>query len=160
MTINEPDNPWDKTTQDRTLKNIQKDDGTWTDIIESTIEHLHDKYFLTDNPESDELIHQQIRNNLHLDPDITDDLPFTKQEIDIDISAMKNKKLPAGDNITKELVNVLNDIIPDTLVNLYNNCLETGYFPKLWKIADMVRLPKNRQMTKCPYAYFRHWVRF
>lgn len=69
-----------------------------TDSIVSTIEHLHDKYFLNDNQETDELIHQQIRNNLYLGPDITNDVPFTKQEIDITISAMKNKKSPAGNS--------------------------------------------------------------
>lgn len=75
---------------------------------------------------------------------------FKLHEIELAISAMKNGKAPGPDGITVEVCKVLLNLYPEWFINCYNKCLTLGYFPRCWKIAKVVLIPKpNKDVGLC-----------
>ena len=68
--------------------------------------------------------------------------PFTTQEITKTI-AHRKQKAPGPTGITAlELKNLPHNMIT-SLKNIFNHCLATGYFPKQFKHANMIFIPKG-----------------
>ncbi len=72
--------------------------------------------------------------------DITE---VTEGELHRLIQSIKPKKAPGLDEIRGRLLKVIFPAIKDFLIHLYNSCLRTGYFPKVWKIGNLKVLVKD-----------------
>lgn len=59
------------------------------------------------------------------------------------MSDIKNRKAPGDDGITNELCKLLFKLNPGWYVKVFNYCLNKGIFPKCWKIAKVILIPKE-----------------
>ena len=60
------------------------------------------------------------------------DKPINSQEVRKCIVALKNGKAYGLDLISNEMLKTAGPLIEDLLIKLFNNCLESGVYPKTW----------------------------
>lgn len=58
------------------------------------------------------------------------------------ISKLKIRKAPGPDGISNIFIKNLPERAVEWLVEIFNDCLRVGYFPKIWKIAKIIPIPK------------------
>lgn len=82
--------------------------------------------------------------------------PITNEETKSAIKAMKDGKAPGEDQITNEVIKLAHAHDPSAFKRLYNSCLRKRTFPKSWKRANLVLLPKGKPGAEGkpgPYVY-------
>lgn len=67
-------------------------------------------------------------------------VPFTDIEYEEAINSFKPNKSPGADCITVEMLK--NDDLSSILLELFNQCMQTSFFPTAWKIAIVKVIPK------------------
>ena len=68
---------------------------------------------------------------------------FTMDELREEAKRLKNNKAPGPDNIPNEVLKIVVETCPDVLLNVFNDCLRQGVFPKAWKVQNLVLLRKG-----------------
>ena len=71
------------------------------------------------------------------------DLPFSRSEILLAISSLKNNKANSFDRISNEMLKVSKLIIVNQLLSLFNNILSTSLYPTAWKQNVLSPLHKS-----------------
>lgn len=69
---------------------------------------------------------------------------ISETEVAKAIKASKNGKAPGPDNLPVEVIRLAFASDPGAFTALYNRCLQEGTFPRQWKRAKLVLLPKGR----------------
>lgn len=64
------------------------------------------------------------------------------------INSLDCKKSPGSDRISNYIIKTTKDIIAPVLVGVYNECLNKGIFPEIFKIAKIIPLYKGDDATK------------
>ena len=82
-----------------------------------------------------------------LDYNGKDDVLFSCTEIDCVIDHLGFNTSPAIDRINNELIKKFHKCCPSVLLTL-NSCLKLGVFPKIWKRAKIVILPKSVELSR------------
>jgi len=81
---------------------------------------------------------------------VTDELPimdyFTLEEVTNAIKKVKGKMSSGVDGIPLKLVKLYGQCYPEVYQDLFNNVISNGY-PKLWKKARIVPVPKKGDLT-------------
>ncbi|GBM34636.1 Putative protein in type-1 retrotransposable element R1DM, partial [Araneus ventricosus] len=73
---------------------------------------------------------------------------FTVNEVERCIGKMKRGKAPGEDGFSLEIIEEIFYADKDWFVEIFNYCLRFGYFPKIWKEARIVLIPKaNKDLT-------------
>ena len=124
-----------------TLSTICKDDDTFTNDINETLEHLTTKFF----PDSSSELTGEDLEIIELckqPPNTPNDVPVSEHETRRVIRKMQNRKAPGEDLIITEMVKRAQDILVPLLTKLANSCLTFGYFPHALKTA-LVRYLKK-----------------
>ncbi|GFW39024.1 RNase H domain-containing protein [Trichonephila clavipes] len=67
---------------------------------------------------------------------------FTIHEINAVINKLKLKKAPGPDSIPNEVVKKLHELYPDLFLTVFNSCLRLKTFPRCWKNAKIILIPK------------------
>lgn len=72
----------------------------------------------------------------------------TTEEVASALSGCKNRSAPGPDSITYEVLKRVPEPLVSDLATLFTACIDRGYFPKPWKEAHGVMLPKpNKEGT-------------
>jgi exonuclease III len=66
---------------------------------------------------------------------------------------VKPSSAPGEDGLSYKVITQLPDQILERICEVYNICLQSGYFPKSWKSAIGVMIPKPNKDTKDPINY-------
>ncbi|KAJ3631975.1 hypothetical protein MTP99_013074 [Tenebrio molitor] len=82
---------------------------------------------------------------------MTDEI--TTDEVKSIISHLKNSKAPGPDEIRPILLKNLPESALQALTNIYNNCMNTLYFPTAWKTAYTIIIPKPGKSPDDPKSY-------
>ncbi|GFY73246.1 RNA-directed DNA polymerase from mobile element jockey, partial [Trichonephila inaurata madagascariensis] len=133
---------------DSCIFNLKK--ANWKLFYDSSkylLSSISDLIVSCQNPESlhdlaKELISIEIRNDALINSNVTDDPPFTIHEIDAVINKLKLKKAPGPDSIPNEVVKKLHEMYPDLFLIVFNSCLRLKTFPRCWKKARIILIPK------------------
>jgi hypothetical protein len=125
------------------LTTIKKPDGTFTDNKVHTINAIMDVLFPKDECHDDTDYHKNIRLNAVHPINTEDDLPFTEQEIKACFDCQNKNKAPGIDNFPADVALNTFLTIPLEVRQIYNSCLEVGYYPKIWKTALLKLINKN-----------------
>lgn len=64
-----------------------------------------------------------------------DEDPFDMDDLVTALESLKLNRAPGPDLIPPEVYAQASDVILPRLLDIYNNCLEHGYFPRQWKIG-------------------------
>jgi hypothetical protein len=158
-----PNNPWNevyklaagKIRESLTLSTLQKPDGSKTTNIDETLQTLMDLLIPEDNTQDDTSQHKSTRSLAAQPLDTTNDRKFTQDEVRQTIESFNSRKAPGPDGITKEILTLIFQNIPQTITAMYNECLKRGYFPKQWKIAKIIPIPKPGKKDSYDPAKYR-----
>ena len=82
------------------------------------------------------------------------DCPFTADELFERIDSMDPKKAPGQDGLTADICKEIVVGFPEIMTNIFNKCLDLGYFPRIWKVAVCKLIPKP---MKPDYGRIESW---
>lgn len=74
--------------------------------------------------------------------------PTNATEIQKIIDQLKNKATPGADNFTGAFIKQISHFITSPLEFIFNKCLSSGYFPKKFKEAKIIPIPKSGDLSK------------
>ena len=153
-------NPWSqvyklaagKTRANNIMTTLRKPDGSETSSIQETMNVLLDQLFTEDR--EDTLHHKLIRKNIEEPIGTSDDLDFSREEIQHTIESFSDKKAPGIDGITGGIYLRTFNTFPRLATAIYNQCLKRGCFPKRWKIAKIIPIIKpGKEKSRDPSKY-------
>lgn len=78
---------------------------------------------------------------------------ITLEELSRAAKSMKNNTSPGIDGITNEALKRIVSRQPEILLQLYNQCLEEGHFPRVWKRSRLVLIKKGDKPAGEPSSY-------
>ena len=147
-------NPWNmvnklatgKIKSYSTLSTLRKPDGTVTTDMAETMRFMMGTLATEDEEEVDNKYHKLIR--AQTETLITeDDKLFTPAEITDSINGMNKNKAPGEDGITSDIFQCTFNLLPKSTTAMYNSCLRTCCFPRMWKRAKIIRIVKPEKAT-------------
>ncbi|GBN11689.1 Putative protein in type-1 retrotransposable element R1DM [Araneus ventricosus] len=134
------------------LNSVRKEDGSLTSTIEEALTELL-RYHFPDDVSQDSPAQADIRRNSRVPPNTSDDSPFSQLEVETAVGEIKSKKAPGPDGLYGDVVKAAFAMNPKFLVDLFNCCLERGYFPKRWRTAQLVLFNKPKKDDTDPSAF-------
>lgn len=79
--------------------------------------------------------------------------PLSISELQEAIRGLKNKKAPGPDKVQSRCLKKLPTDALALLLNIYNSCLQLGYFPDEWKTAEVICIRKPGKPADSPESY-------
>lgn len=155
------ENPWGlafKISKDKIFQPKLSEivDSVGNPIIDekSIANKLFDALFPTDDHNSDNEVHKQLRNQSLVQSLGSNDKPFTIPEITDIVNKQNPRKAPGFDGITADIIQKVHEMDETFLHLIYKTRLEYQYFPKLWKQSIVKIIPKpNKSDYRNPNAY-------
>ena len=119
--------------------------GNATETEEQTAHALLEKFFPDDRPAQDNTLHRQIRTQIQEISELNTQLEpeFEDHEINEVINNLNDKKCPGLDGIDGPIVKTIHKTLPSFWKTIFNKCLSLGLFPRVWKKANVVAIPKT-----------------
>ena len=119
-----------------------KDGDVNLQSVEETVNCLMSRFFPDDTLQDDTDFHRGLRESFFQLPDVQDDPPFTCSEVRECLSGFDSGKSPGDDHFTSDIC--LRFFLADskTVLAMYNACLRVRHFPKVWKTARVLVIPK------------------
>jgi hypothetical protein len=77
-----------------------------------------------------------------------EDPAFTAEELQAAAKRLRPKKAPGPDGIPPEVVKNLVEEVPEVFLEVMNDCLRIRTFPRTWKVARLILLPKGKPGTE------------
>ena len=106
-------------------------------LDEETIRYQYRKLFPVDNSEE-----------IEIHPESVETEPFTNEELLECVTQLKMRKAPGSDGVTNEILRACVKAQPKAFLEVYNQCLRSGYFPDNWKEARLVLVEKPLKMDR------------
>ena len=154
--VNEFSNTWKPVFYPNPLpKDLSKDEAREMKQIETWCVSNEGKEVIYPLPHTDSSrlctpTSEQMRTNPSLHdlqaPILTDDLKFF-------IRKLKNKKAAGASGISNRMIKKMPDTFLQHLANLFNVSLSIGYFPKKFKQAITIMIPKKQKSKLNPINY-------
>lgn len=126
-----------KSTRNEPLGTVKKLDGTWTKSESETIQYWMKKYFPTKN-EGEEWDRWKRKEYTK-----EDDKNFTEIELRALLKTLGDKKATVSEDMPNEVAKILIECKEREILEVLNGCLSRGQFPKKWKDAEIIWLPKK-----------------
>ena len=159
-------------SKSRSKKPLLKPDGTFTesdkeraDTFAATLEKVHNVHqgdIFDDNFKEEvestikehEILFKPLVSQIEeVDDDNEILTPITTGEIKGFLKKCKPNTAPGVNGIRYSVLKQAGDPVFAALANIYNACLAIGYFPKLWKHAEGVMIPKPGKDGKLAGSY-------
>ena len=120
-------------------------DGTPTMSEIDTAKALLDRFLPDDVPEQDSDDQHSIRESLRDcgAPDTPQEPEFETHEVEEVIAKLNEKKCPGLDGIDGAIIKNIQKNLPKFWMTVFNKCLSLGCFPKVWKEARVIAIPKS-----------------
>lgn len=83
------------------------------------------------------------------------ELPFTSEEVLGHIKSFSPRKAPGHDHLTADICLNFIERYPVFMRDLFNRCLDLGYFPSSWKNASLILLQKPGKSDQSDLSSFR-----
>jgi hypothetical protein len=121
------------------MTTLRKPDGTESTIILDTMKTMMD-HLIPEDIEEQSYYNKQIRKMVEEPIDTRDDKEFTQGKIKQTIESFNGKKAPGIDGNTSGIYLRTFNNLPRIII--YNQCLNRGCFPRRWKVAKIIPIPK------------------
>jgi hypothetical protein len=143
-------NPWNmvyklatgKMRSNSILTTIRRPDGTVTSGLAESVNAMMDHFTPADHEITDSEYHKLITTQNKTPVTTEDDKLFTTAEVRNAIHAMNRNKAPGEDGITSEILQRAYKLLPNSTTAMYNGCLRTACFAKIWKRAKLIPIVK------------------
>jgi hypothetical protein len=137
------------------LSTLRKPDGTVTTDMADTMRFMIDSFTPEDDEETDNERHKLIRAQIKEPIKTENDKPFTPVEIRGAIKGMNKNKAPGEYGITSDIILRDFNLLPKSTTALYNGCLRTACFPRIWKRAKIIPIVKPGKETSDDISKYR-----
>lgn len=119
--------------------------GSSTSSEPETANALLDKFFPDDWPHLDNEEQRIIRllTSDYRAADTQPELEFVDHEVAEIVTQLNDKKCPGPDGIDGAIVKNIHKTLPTFWKTVFNKCLHLGCFPKIWKTANVIAIPKT-----------------
>ncbi|GFW35329.1 RNA-directed DNA polymerase from mobile element jockey [Trichonephila clavipes] len=107
-----------------------------------TINAVLQKSFPSDSEEKDNIFQKDYRHAARTAYPSFFDPSFSYDEVNTMVSMLKLNKSPGPDSISNEIIKQFHLAFPSFLHKLFNVCLDLGIFPRIWKLAQVILIPK------------------
>lgn len=124
-------------------KTVSKEDGQHTTSHEETVMCYLRHYFPQDKIDDDTPEIRLIRREATMTREVTWIEEITDNEVRASIESFKNGKAINRDGIPNEALRYIYQACGAEIRKLFNRCLQEGTFPKIWKKADIIWIPKK-----------------
>jgi hypothetical protein len=84
-----------------------------------------------------------------------DDKLFTPAEIRNSINGMNKNKAPGEDGITSDIFQRAFNLLPNSTTAMYNGCLRTACFTRIWKRAKIIPIVKQGKAKSDDISKYR-----
>jgi hypothetical protein len=105
-----------------------------------------------DNTPDQHIIHQDY---VASQPNDGPPLETTEAEVDALVAQIHNNKAPGHDKLKGSTIKRLQPYLSSLLTKIFNSCLKLCYFPKIWKIGDLVVILKDPQKNHSDISNYR-----
>ena len=117
-----------------------------SNIIGNHLESVGNSLNLDEHFNSRKKNHEKVILNFETSQQLIYNTLFTMEELEIALKSCKHSA-PGEDNISFELIMHLNIITKEYLLTYYNFLWKKGLFPKAWKHAIVIPIPKPSLVT-------------
>lgn len=126
---------------------LKKADGEYTKTLEETMRYMLDTLIPTEEniPEQEENPYREQRTYC----------PTNREEVKTSIWRMSTRKSPGEDGISAAILRKSWPIVGNIITELFDDLLKHGYFPKLWRTADIVTILKVKDKKRDDPKSFR-----
>ncbi len=160
VTVRGNEEPWGvvykqlrgKLQNERTLSSVRCGDTESMSMLE-TANRLLEVHVPDDTPSNETPEQAQIRESINSPPETEDAAPFEQWEIALILASLKNNKAPGFDLLEVRVLKAAIKAIPHHFLRLFNACLEHGVFPRAWKQASLIFLPKGGKDSSDSKSY-------
>lgn len=122
---------------------IRMQNGSTTKNLDETVEALLTKFFPIDDFATDDPEQAEKRCSVErYENDLLVSESFSEEELEEAVAKCKRRKSPGPDEISTEFLLKIWPTIKETVLHIYNQCLESGSFPRKWKIGRVTIIPK------------------
>lgn len=111
-------------------------------VIASVYDEIHKQNRGMGDPSFNAKVESEIRSFLTSLPDMPEPLLTDHEEIKLVLKSLKNKRTNGPDSIPNVALKKLPSSAHEFLAHLINHILVKGYFPKSWKSAHVIPIPK------------------
>lgn len=129
------------------LGNFVYSDGEKATLLAKAFSSAHEI------PQGDTHAAQLVSNSLRIVDNLVSLVPkydlVKLKELKNEIAWLKLRKT-SGDSINNRLLKALPDNALKYIANIFNDCLQTSYFPNVWKIGKVIALPKPGKDQSIP----------
>lgn len=106
--------------------------------------------------EPDFVIHKETNEQRQLDflqEELADyNLPFTEWELDTTLKGLKGSS-PGPDRVHNKMIQNLPPPTRNWLLRFYNRIWSSGQLPQIWKLAELIPIPKKDKDKRLPKSY-------
>lgn len=101
-----------------------------------------------------QFINKQPETALSIDPIVSISQPsepiiFSTDQVKTTIKTLKPRKAPGVDNLPPKAIKLLPEKAINSLVSIFNNKNKGEWYPKEWKVAKVVTIPKKDKDKGC-----------
>ena len=122
------------------------------ELLANYFEKVHETNLEMGEPTHEEFVNQTVENFLSQNI-VSNVITTDSSEIKSIIKNLKNNKAPGKCGIMNNTIKKLTNVALMYLVNIINLMLLTGIFPQIWKIANVLAIPKPNKDSKIPNNY-------
>lgn len=113
-----------------------------SDNPEETAKEILHHFFPDDNAINETPEQMEIRIKAMQETTVDQEPHISKDELQNALRSMDPKKCPGADGITSDILTRFHDSFPEILTKMFQKCFNIGYFPKIWKEANIIIIPK------------------
>ncbi|GFV61254.1 retrovirus-related Pol polyprotein from type-1 retrotransposable element R1 [Trichonephila clavipes] len=124
------------------ITGIKLPTGETTTSLDETINAVLQKSFPSDSEEKGNIFQKDYRHAARIAYPSFFDPSFSYDEVNTMVSMLKLNKSPGPDSISNEIIKQFHLAFPSFLHKLFNVCLGLGIFPRIWKLAQVILIPK------------------
>ncbi|GBP87774.1 Probable RNA-directed DNA polymerase from transposon BS [Eumeta japonica] len=97
-------------------------------------------------------IEEEVLQKTSLEP--KDDLtPVSLSKVQLLVKSLKTRKAPGLDGVSNKAIKCFSQPLLGILVAIFNTCLQTCYFPSVWKEAEVIGIHKPGKPRDLPASY-------
>ena len=143
-----------KTRNTVALTTLKKPDGSKTANMIDTLVYMAEQLIPEDNPQDDTDHHKNIIRLTEQPIETFDDRHFSQDEVRRIIKDFNPRKAPGPDEITSDILTLVLESIPKTVISIYNECLKRENFPKECRIAKIIpNIKPGKEDSQEPSKY-------
>jgi ribonuclease HI len=124
------------------LTTLKIDNNNYTTDMKTTINQMIEYFVPEDSEEGENAHHKQVRLQAAAPLKTSNDVIFTRHEIQAILEGFDPKKAPGEDALSSEILLQVFRNYPTAFTQIYNECLRRGHFPTQWKRSVILPIAK------------------